>query len=219
MTPSGRRIRIALTVMFALYATMQFYVLAKADAALALTWPVLTLLVALTYLPFVLETSFGATPLGIGGVFAAASVATAVASFSLGALARRIGLSNLIIGGFVLYLIVLACVPLAPALWLIVLLAMGFGFANGMTIPSLLILVAGTTSGRHRGVIMSVNGMLLRLGQTLGPLFAGAAFGLVGLAGTFWVSAGLALGMLGVLTILRPGNPRTSGEPITPAAA
>jgi predicted MPP superfamily phosphohydrolase len=42
--------RIALTVMFALYATMQFYVLVKADAALALTWPVLTLLSAWTAL-------------------------------------------------------------------------------------------------------------------------------------------------------------------------
>ncbi len=172
----------------------------------------------LAYLPFVLETAFGATPLGIGGVFAAASVATATASFSLGALARRIGLFNLIVGGFLLYVIVLVCVPLAPSLWLIVLLAMAFGFANGMTIPSLLNLVAGTTSGEHRGVIMSVNGMLLRLGQTIGPLFAGAAFGLVGLAGTFWVSAGLAVGMLGVLAASRPKPPRTVDEPITPAA-
>jgi MFS family permease len=173
----------------------------------------------LAYLPFVLEASFGATPLGIGGVFAAASVATAVASFSLGAFARRFGASNLILGGFVLYVIVLVCVPLAPSLWVIVLLAMGFGFANGMTIPSLLNLVAATTSGEHRGVIMSVNGMLLRLGQTLGPLFAGAAFGLVGLTGTFWVSAALGVGMLAVLAVLRPSASGSSDAPVNPGAA
>jgi MFS family permease len=173
----------------------------------------------LAYLPFVLEASFGATPLGIGSVFAAASVATAVASFSLGAFTRRFGEANLIIGGFVLYVIVLTCVPLAPFLWIIVLLAMVFGFANGMTIPSLLNLVAGTTSGEHRGVIMSVNGMLLRLGQTLGPLFAGAAFGAVGLTGTFWVSAALGLGMLGVLGVARLRLSGSSDTPVTRGAA
>ena len=173
----------------------------------------------LAYLPFVLEASFGATPLGIGSVFATASVATAVASFSLGAFTRRFGERNLIVGGFVLYVIVLACVPLAPSLWIIVLLAMVFGFANGMTIPSLLNLVAGTTSGQHRGVIMSVNGMLLRLGQTLGPLFAGAAFGAVGLTGTFWVSAALGVGMLGVLGLSRLGLSRSTSTPVNPDVA
>jgi predicted MFS family arabinose efflux permease len=157
----------------------------------------------LTYVPFLLERSFGATPLGIGAVFAAASVATAVASFSLGSLARRFGASSLIRGGFVLYIGVLLLVPLAPSLWILVPLAMLFGFANGLTIPSLLNLVAATTSVEHRGVIMSVNGMLLRLGQTIGPLFAGAAFGLVGMTGTFWVSAGLGTGVLIVLVVAR----------------
>jgi len=171
----------------------------------------------LAYLPFVLEASYGATPLGIGSVFAAASVATAVASFSLGAFARRFGEPNLIRSGFVLYVIVLACVPLVSSLWLIVLLAMGFGFANGMTIPSLLNLVAGTTSGEHRGVIMSVNGMVLRIGQTLGPLFAGVAFGLVGLAGVFWVSAVLGVGMLGVLAVARLATSGSSDAPVTPS--
>jgi predicted MFS family arabinose efflux permease len=75
------------------------------------------------------------------------------------------------------------------------------------------------TSGEHRGVIMSVNGMLLRLGQTLGPLFAGAAFSAVGLMGTFWVSAALGVGMLGVLGISRLGRSRSTNTPVNPDAA
>jgi len=44
--PGSRRMRIALTVLFALYGAMQLYALTQADAALALTWPVIALLSA-----------------------------------------------------------------------------------------------------------------------------------------------------------------------------
>jgi MFS family permease len=94
----------------------------------------------------------------------------------------------------------------------------GFGFANGMTIPSLLNIVAGATSGEHRGVIMSVNGMLLRLGQTLGPLFAGLAFGIVGLTGAFWASAALGAVMLAILCVVRLGAAPSSDASVTPGA-
>ncbi len=157
----------------------------------------------LTFLPFVLERGFGATPLGIGVVFAAASLATAVASFLLGKLAERAGERRLILVGFVLYVVTMGSIPLTTSLWLIVILVMGFGFANGITIPTVITIVAGATSGEHRAIIMSVNGMVLRLGQTLGPLVAGLAYALVGLGATFWVSGGLALGMLGVLVAAR----------------
>jgi len=43
---TDRRLRIALTVMFLLYGGLQLYVVAKADAALALAWPVTAALVA-----------------------------------------------------------------------------------------------------------------------------------------------------------------------------
>jgi MFS family permease len=155
----------------------------------------------LTFLPFVLERGFGATPLGIGMVFATASLATAVAAFLLGNIAKRISQRRLILTGFVLYVVTMGTIPLASELWLIVVLAMGFGFANGITIPTVLTIVAGTTSGEHRAIIMSVNGMVLRLGQTLGPLVAGAAYAALGLGAAFWVCAGLAAGMLVLLGV------------------
>jgi len=43
---TDRRLRIAITVMFLLYGGLQLYVVAKADAALALVWPVTAALVA-----------------------------------------------------------------------------------------------------------------------------------------------------------------------------
>lgn len=46
MATDRRRLRIAITVMFLLYGGLQLYAVAKADAALALAWPVTAALVA-----------------------------------------------------------------------------------------------------------------------------------------------------------------------------
>ncbi|MDH5551144.1 MAG: hypothetical protein OEZ42_14765, partial [Gemmatimonadota bacterium] len=54
----------------------------------------------------------------------------------------------------------------------------------------------------YRAIYMSVNGMLLRLGQTIGPLIAGIAFAVWGLASAFWVGAALAAGLLVALVRL-----------------
>jgi ACDE family multidrug resistance protein len=52
---------------------------------------------------------------------------------------------------------------------------------------------------------MSMNGTVLRLGQTLGPVIIGIAVELVGMDGSFFVSAAIALAMLLLLVpTLRP---------------
>ena len=150
----------------------------------------------LTYLPFVLVRSFGATPLGIGGVFASASVATAVTSFALGRLTALAHERRLVLIGFMAYAAVMGTLPHAPSVWAQLLLVMVFGSANGVVIPSILSIIAGAAPEQSRAVLMSVNGMLLRLGQTLGPLLAGAAYAVWRLEAPFWMSAGVAAAML-----------------------
>ncbi len=49
---------------------------------------------------------------------------------------------------------------------------------------------------------MAVNATVLLLGQVLGPLLAGVAFGLWGIQGFFYASAGFAISTLGLLTRL-----------------
>jgi predicted MFS family arabinose efflux permease len=158
----------------------------------------------LTYLPFVLEGSFGASALGIGLAMAAASIATGVASFYLGRMARSWGEGRLVKLGFLIYVLTLPAMPLAGSLALLVVLIMLFGAANGLNIPSIITIIAGATPSEYRAVFMSVNGTLLRLGQTLGPLVAGAAYAGLGLTGTFVVSAALGAAMLLVLVLLVP---------------
>jgi MFS family permease len=159
----------------------------------------------LSFLPFVLEGRFGATSLGIGLVFAVASVATGLASFFLERLARLRGPETLVLTGFVLYVATMLLMPLAPVLWILLVLVAIFGAANGITIPSILTIVAGSAPDQQRAIFMSVNGTLLRLGQTVGPLLAGAAFAVLGLEWAFWIGALLAVGLLTALVRVSRG--------------
>jgi predicted MFS family arabinose efflux permease len=61
-----------------------------------------------------------------------------------------------------------------------------------MNIPSIMSLMAGYASMEQRGILMSVNGTVLRLGQPLGPLVMGLAFTLWGISGPFYGGAVLA---------------------------
>ena len=74
-----------------------------------------------------------------------------------------------------------------------------FGVANGLNVPSILTVLNNYAPSEYRAAFMSINGLVLRLGQTLGPILIGVAVALVGMVGSFFVSAGLALAMLLVM--------------------
>jgi MFS family permease len=54
----------------------------------------------------------------------------------------------------------------------------------------------------RRAAVMSLNGMVLRMGQTLGPLVMAAVFGAWGFHGVYFAGAILTLGMFAVTGIL-----------------
>ncbi len=156
----------------------------------------------LTYLPFLLRRSFDASPVLIGLLFSVTSVATALTSFRLGRLSRRFSSRNLINAGFVLYAVTMVGLPLAPSLGTLLVPAILFGVANGISIPSILTLLTGLAPTEYRAAFMSVNAMVLRLGQTLGPLVAGAMLRLRGLSGAYYGSAVLAVATLAVIAVV-----------------
>jgi ACDE family multidrug resistance protein len=153
----------------------------------------------LAYFPFLLEESFNASPVFIGFVMAAASIATAFAAFWVGGLADRFGSRALVKTGFVLYILSLVLLPLAHNLWTLSVPVLLFGIANGLNVPSILTVLNDYAPDEYRAAFMSMNGMVLRLGQTLGPLLVGIAVELVGMVGSFFVSAGLAVVMLVIM--------------------
>ena len=156
----------------------------------------------LTYFPLLLGDSFAAPPWVIGLMMAMMSLTTAFTSSQLGKLAKIYSESTLLKATFILYALALVMIPFMPNLWAFLIPIIVFGMAHGVNIPNIQTLLAGLAPIEYRAAFMSVNGMVLRLGQTLGPLLMGAVFGLWGMSGVFYAGASFAIAMCIVVVIM-----------------
>jgi len=147
----------------------------------------------LTYFPLLIAEKFGSSPLVIGLVMSAMSATTAVTSSQLGRLARVFSERTLLRVSFLIYGIALAVIPGVPSLRMLLVPTIIYGIAHGVNIPCIISLLSGMAPMEYRAAFMSANGMVLRLGQTLGPLLMGFMYALRGLDGAFF--AGTALGV------------------------
>lgn len=147
----------------------------------------------LTFLPILLDERFGLSSLAIGLFLSGSSVVTAVTSSQLGRLTRRFAEDRLILAAAVIYLGVFLSIPFMEEAWMLTLPIMFFGLAQGINIPSILNLLTHQAPTRYRAAFLSVNWMVLRGGQALGPFLLGLIYGLFSLEGTFYASAGAAL--------------------------
>ncbi|HYQ57605.1 MAG TPA: MFS transporter, partial [Draconibacterium sp.] len=74
-----------------------------------------------------------------------------------------------------------------------------FGFGHGITIPSIQNMLVGYAGINERAAFMSLNSMVLRGGQTFGPLMVGVFYAVSGLKATFLSGAVMAFIMLVIL--------------------
>lgn len=156
----------------------------------------------LTNFPLLMWESFKISPFVIGLVMSTMSVSTALTSWKLGWLAGKFSEQTLLKTSYLFYASALVMIPLAPNLWTLIIPTALAGIANGINIPTIHSLLSELAPLEQRGVFMSINGMMLRVGQTSGPLLAGAALGVFGLGGSFFVGAALALVMLILIILL-----------------
>ncbi len=157
----------------------------------------------LTYLPFLLHGRFNLTPPKIGILFSLSSITTALLATQMGKLTRRFGSLSLLKTAFLLYFIVLLMLPNIDTLYLFILPVLLFGSAQALNIPSLQTALANLAPDNQRGAFMSTNGMVLRIGQTLGPLVVGVGFSMGSLAGAYYLAAAIALiGLLVLFTMI-----------------
>jgi len=156
----------------------------------------------LSYLPFLLDSSFSAPPYLIGLLFSVASLTTAITSSQVGKLSARYSDKALLKAAFVIYAVSLVTIPLISSLWLLLVPLVIFGVAQGLNIPSLQTILANLAPEENRAAFMSLNGMVLRLGQTLGPVIMGVVFGMSGLMGVYFTAAAFAVVMFVLILIM-----------------
>lgn len=156
----------------------------------------------LTYFPFLMERAFQASPFAIGVMMSAMSLATALTSSQLGKLLRCCSEKKLLQISCMFYVLALLTIPSFPSVWSLWIPIALLGIAQGLSIPNLQTLLTGLAPIEHRGAFMAVNGMALRLGQTLGPPLMGVAFGVWGISSTFYTAAAVAAVMFALTTMV-----------------
>jgi MFS family permease len=172
----------------------------------------------LTYLPFLIASEFHGSPFQIGLVLSSASISTAITSSRLGRIAKRVPQKRILAAGYLLYAVALTLVPLAKDIRMLVLSIVIYGVAAGLNIPNVTSLMAAFAPMNQRAAIMSLNGMVLRSGQTLGPLLMAIVYGGWGLPGVYVAGAFLALGMFAVAGIIIQ-QPREELRDLPPASS
>jgi len=156
----------------------------------------------LTYFPLLLSQTFQASTPLIGLIMSAMACIMALTSSQMGRLAKYYSKKKLLIVAYFLYAVSLSMIPFAPNLPVLLIPVFLFGVAQGLNIPSVQTMLAALAPLEYRASFMAVNGTILRLGQTLGPLLMGIFFMLWGTDGAFYAGVGCALFMLATLGLL-----------------
>ena len=153
----------------------------------------------LSYLPFLLNQEFGLSSAQIGIVLSLSSLTTAIFATQVGRLTNKFGSLSLLKAAFILYFLINILIPNIHHLYFLLIPVLLFGTAQAFNIPSLQTVLANLAPDQQRGVFMSLNGMVLRIGQTLGPLVIGIGFTFGEVKGAYYLAAGVAL--FGVLLL------------------
>ena len=155
----------------------------------------------LTYLTLYMDERFKMTPVAIGMVIASASIATALFSAFSHRMVAMMGAQRTISIGFVMFgatFFLILTADSSNALFLPIFI---FGGAMGMTIPLLQNIVTQLSPAEYRGLMSSLMGTMVRLGQTLGPMFLAITLYFGPLRMIFWVCAVFSIIMAVALSI------------------
>lgn len=157
----------------------------------------------ITFFTILLDEKFEKSSLAIGIILSGSSLLTAITSAQLGRLTQRFSEKSLITTAAVLYTVTFLLIPAIDNIWYFILPISVFGVAQGINIPSILNLLTGYAPKELRAAFLSVNWMVMRIGQALGPYLLGLVYIHISLNGTFYVTAGVAaLFVINCLTLI-----------------
>lgn len=154
----------------------------------------------ITFFTILLDEKFGQNSLWIGIILSGSSFMTAYASSQLGKLTERFSEVNLIRTAAVLYLSIFLMLPLVENIWWFTIPVIIFGAAQGINIPSILNLLTGYADKEYRAAFLSVNWVVMRMGQALGPYLLGLVYAGISLNATFYAAA-IAAGLFVISSV------------------
>ncbi len=155
----------------------------------------------ITYLPALLKERLTANSLQIGLTMSMMSVTTAIISAQTGRINRRWNERSVLITGIILYGFSMLLFVWTYHWWFITLPVVVFGVGQGLFMPRVQTRLVGHASVKERAAFMSLNSMVLRTGQTIGPAIIGLAYSWGGFKGAYLGGACIAMVMLIIATM------------------
>ncbi len=149
----------------------------------------------ISYFPQLMAERLDANDRQIGFYMAGFSIITAITSSQLKTINKYLKPKLQLSISFLLYMASMLILSVAANWWILLLPLVLFGLGHGMLIPGIQTLLVGFAPLGERAGFMSINGMILRIGQTFGPLFIGIFYALGGTGTAFIGGALVALAM------------------------
>lgn len=159
------------------------------------------------YIPMYAGTVLHARGEIIGVLLASNQVFLAVFASQLGQLSRKLSEPTMIKIAFLLFAISFAMIPFMTNVWMLFIPCLLLGTAEALSLPPTRALLARISPDEARAGFMSANAMSQSIGQAIGPILSGIAFGFGGMQGVFYACAGFALLMIAVLYFLLAPQP------------
>lgn len=154
----------------------------------------------ITFFTILLDERFDQNSFWIGIILSGSSFMTAYASSQLGKLTERFSEVNLIRTAAILYLGIFLIIPQISNIWWFAIPVIIFGAAQGINIPSILNLLTGYADKEYRAAFLSVNWVVMRTGQALGPYLLGLVYAGMSLNATFYAAA-IAAGLFVISSV------------------
>ncbi len=154
----------------------------------------------LSYFPQMMKERLHATSLHIGIFMSAISVVTAIVSSQKKNINRKLKIKTQLNISIVLYIVAMLLFAVVNEWWQLAFPLLFFGAAHGMIIPGIQTLLVGFAPLSERAGFMSINGMVLRIGQTTGPLIIALFYAIGGISVAFLGGAIVSICML-IITI------------------
>ncbi|MBN1115833.1 MAG: MFS transporter [Bacteroidales bacterium] len=155
----------------------------------------------LTFFPIFLKDTFNADSILIGITMSLMSVITAISASQLGRVNLLLSAKNLLLLSSVSYLVSMVLLANTVSWSFVIPAVIIFGMGHGLFVPNVQTLLVGMSTTNERAAFMSINGMVLRLGQFLGPIVIAAFYLNESISLVFYAGAGVALLMMLVITV------------------
>ena len=168
--------------------------------------------VFLTAMPNHLETRFSMTSGWRGFMISVPALSSALVGFNLGRIRKRVNVRWALAASSFAWAIGMLFIGWAQVIPLLLLGTLCYGLGEGALIPNLQEVAMSEAPQEHRGAVVATWVGFARLGQTIGPLLAGAVLSASGAPAVF-VAGAVASALAAIIFIFGPiGRQATTAQ-------